>query len=199
MIREARIAEGRLAGIEYHLSQKPKFGNIEYIRDSTPSSDSPSDSVVVASCAHRLLSYGCITDDDFYEQLEAARARDVVEYDSDCDSVSSCASWHGSRQEHIDDPHRLHAKYLSEKYCPMVTAARLNPRVCGIMSDSSDNILLNDPEFEGIRNQAMAFEKLYDMTAVFESYVDHVQSFPDRAKEFARGGRSPIGIDEWFE
>ena len=55
------------------------------------------------------------------------------------------------------------------------------------MSDSSDNILLNDPEFEAIRNQAMAFEKLYDMTAVFELYVDHVQSFPERAKEFARG------------
>ena len=26
LIREARSDEGRLAGIEYHLSQKPKFG-----------------------------------------------------------------------------------------------------------------------------------------------------------------------------
>lgn len=136
--------------------------------------------------------------DDFYEKLEDARARDVVDYDSDCDSRSSCSSWHGSRQEYVD-PVRLGAKILTEKYCPMVTDARRNPRVCGILSDNFDQRLPNDPEFEEIRNQAMAFERLYDMASTFETYVDHVQNFPDRAKEFARGGRSPGGIDEWFE
>ena len=150
LMREAPSPDGRLVGIEYHLTQKPKFG-IEYIRDSITPSDSPSDASVVASCAHRLLTYGCITDDDFYEKLEDARARDVVDYDSDGDSVSSCSSWHGSRQEHLDDPRRLHAKYLTEKYCPMVTAARRNPRVCRIMSDCSDNIMLNSESSNGFR------------------------------------------------
>ena len=50
----------------------------------------------------------------------------------------------------------------------------------------------------GIKQMPLS-EKLYDMASDFESYVDHVQNFPERAKEFARGGRSPIGIDEWFE
>ena len=38
----------------------------------------------------------------------------------------------------------------------------------------------NDPEFEEIRNQAMAFEKFYGMASEFESYADHIQNFPDR-------------------
>jgi len=45
----------------------------------------------------------------------------------------------------------------------------------------------------------MAFERMYEMSATFESYVDHVKTFPDRVKEFARGGRSPQGLEEWFE
>ena len=81
----------------------------------------------------------------------------------------------------------------------MIIVARRNPRVCGILSDNFDNRLLNDPEFEEIGNQAMDVEKLYDMASEFESYVDHVQNFLDRTKEYARGGRSPLGIDEWFE
>ena len=72
------------------------------------------------------------------------------------------------------------AKFLTERYCPMITAARRNPRVCGILSDNSDHRLVNDPEFEEIRNQAMAFEKWYDMASEVESYVGHVQKFPDR-------------------
>ena len=37
---------------------------------------------------------------------------------------------------------------------------------------------MGDPEFEDIPNQALAFEKLFDMAVAFESYVDHVQIFP---------------------
>ena len=33
----------------------------------------------------------------------------------------------------------------------------------------------------------MAFEQLFDMSATFESYVDHVQQFPDRVASFAKG------------
>ena len=45
----------------------------------------------------------------------------------------------------------------------------------------------------------MAFERMLDMVATFEPYVDHCRNFPDREKEFARGGRSPTGLDDWFD
>jgi hypothetical protein len=67
------------------------------------------------------------------------------------------------------------------------------------MSDTSDQKILDEPEFVSIRHQAMAFERMFDMSANFESYVDHVQRFPERVKDFARGGRSPEGLDEWFD
>ena len=41
------------------------------------------------------------------------------------------------------------------------------------------------------------------MSATFESYVDHVQKFPDRVKHFATGGgvihQDGEGIDEYFD
>ena len=69
----------------------------------------------------------------------------------------------------------------------------------GIMSDNSDQTILDEPEFETMRHQAMAFERMFDMPVNFESYVDHVQRFPERVKDFARGGRSPQGLGEWFD
>ena len=137
--------------VENLPSRKTKY-TIEYIRHPFSPPESPSDVPVVASCAHRLLPYGCITDDYLYERLEDARARELDEYDSDCDSRSSCSSWQGSYRDQREDRKRLSAKFLTEKYCPMVTAAQRNPRVCGILSDNSDNRLLNDPEFEEIPN-----------------------------------------------
>ena len=56
-----------------------------------------------------------------------------------------------------------------------------------VMGDSSDHPLLVDEEFEGIHKKALAFERLFEMSSAFENYVSHVQTFPDRAKEFAKG------------
>ena len=94
---------------------------------------------------------------------------------------------------------RLNSKYTTEKFCPKTFSAKQNVRFAGIMSDNSDQKILDEPEFVSIRHQAMAFERMFDMSANFESYADHVQHFPERVKDFARGGRSPQGLDEWFD
>ena len=56
------------------------------------------------------------------------------------------------------------------------------------MADNSDHMNLDGPELEHIKHQSLALEKLFDMSATFESYVDHVQKFPDRVTHFATGG-----------
>ena len=67
------------------------------------------------------------------------------------------------------------------------------------MDDSSEQRGLESSEFDEVRRSVMAFERLFDMSANFESYVDHCQHFPDRTREYARGGRAPSGLDEWFD
>ena len=74
-----------------------------------------------------------------------------------------------------------------ERHAPMTYAAKHDPSNAGMMTDDSENPLLDDPEFEQIKHQSLAFEKLFEMTANFESYVDHVQQFPNRFKDFANG------------
>jgi len=55
------------------------------------------------------------------------------------------------------------------------------------LSDNSEQHGLEYPEFDEVRNQAMAFERMLDMSANHESYVDHCRTFPDRVKEYAAG------------
>ena len=64
-----------------------------------------------------------------------------------------------------DDPKRLSPKFTSEKFCPKTFSAKRNVRFAGIMSDNSDQKILDEPEFESIRHQAMAFERMFDMSA----------------------------------
>ena len=87
-----------------------------------------------------------------------------------------------------------------EHIAPMTFAAKNDTTYAGITTDNAEHPLYDDPEFESIKHQALAFEHFLDMAANFESYVDHVQKFPDRVASFARGrGSAPVGLDEWFE
>ena len=47
------------------------------------------------------------------------------------------------------------------------------------MADIAEQVSLDDPAFEGVRMQAVAFEEIYEMAATFEPHVDHVQQFLD--------------------
>ena len=168
---------------------------ISYVRDVIPKSVlSSSGDVVVAtakrlllqgkgplparsSVAHRLLPYSSIVVPDFHELLRAARNQDSISRGLLSPGIQS-QDW---------DRRRLDVKVFTDKHCPVVFAARRNPYFLGAMADNSDQMTLGDPELEGIRNQAMAFERLFEMSAVFESYVDYVQSYPDRVKQYASG------------
>ena len=74
-----------------------------------------------------------------------------------------------------------------EAYAPMTYAAKHDKRFAGIMTDNSEHPLHDLPEFERIKHQALAFEHLFVLAASLESYVDHVQKFPDRVRDFAQG------------
>ena len=64
----------------------------------------------------------------------------------------------------------------------MTYAAKNDERFAGIMPENSEHPLHDDPEFENIKFQALAFEHLFDMAAKFGSYVDHVQKFPTESR-----------------
>ena len=73
---------------------------------------------------------------------------------------------------------RKSGKFIDEVDAPMVFAARGNPDICKLTGDNSGHPPLADPVFEGIRHQAAVSERMFDMAATFETYVDNFPKVP---------------------
>ena len=107
----------------------------------------------IASCAHRRLPSECIVDDDFYAKLRDARELDRAERRSEKRSKSvpmrepraTTFTPENESETDGDDPKRLSSKYTTEKFCSKTFSAKHNSRLAGIMSDNSDQKILDEP------------------------------------------------------
>jgi len=139
---------------------------IKLVRDTA-------DDVIVGpggrSSAHPAMSYGAIASKDFYEKFNR-----LVEDRPTGTTLYQCSA------KATSDTYQPHLLYDSRTGA--VAAAQRNPKNMRPMADTSDHPLLDNPEFDAVRMQAVAFERLFDMHSHFDAYVDHVQNFPNRTK-----------------